>query len=632
MTNIQPILFFCYTIIVQKSSGNLFSAFRQEGGIMKVLRNCAMSIRLVMRYAPRNALILILGFYIPGFFGGLQIILVQHIVDYGIQYVNTGEGLSHMILAGSLLVLMLFSWVTLQRVGSYENKLIETKITERMSPDIMDKLDNLEYSAFENQGAQEILQRISREPLMMITKCFQMSVITTQAFCSILFTLWVYMTISVWIGIGLLIITIPMILLKFFSASKQEEIYYKSTGSKRRMADLKLLLKNKHAVYEMKVFESQSLLSEKWNQYCSGIIEETKQASARIFLMDGASRMLSITYFIFVIVTLAYSLLHGAVTIGQFIAALGSIGTITSKMTQSLWQVATLMKQGMELDFFREFLAMPKRTDRGSITELSHYDIAFENVSFSYPGTDREILKNITFRVQDGESIAFVGENGAGKSTIIKLLCGLYEPTKGRVMIGGRPVRELSEKLRQQLVSVVFQDFQSYELTLRENIAFGSIDKLSCDSALLDALRLADASSLATSEEKGLDRNLGHLEQDGKDLSKGQWQRIAMARAFLSDARYMILDEPTASLDPIAESHMYENFSKIFQSRGTIMISHRLASAKMAKRIMVLDGGKIVQNGSHEELMAEEGLYRTMYLAQSSFYQEGKFQTAGGSL
>lgn len=599
---------------------------------MKVLRNCAMAIRLVFRYAPLNALLMVLGYYIPGFFGGLQIILVQRIVDAGVQYVNTGEGLTGMILSGILLILMLFSWVVLQRIATYENKVIETRITRRMSPDIMDKLDNLEYSAFESQGSQEILQRISREPLMMITKCCKMTIITTQAICSILFTLWVYMTISIWIGIGLLIITVPMITLKFFSSSKLEEIYYNATGSKRRMADLKLLLKNKHAVYEMKVFESQSLLSQKWNQYSSGIIEETKQASGKLLLMDGASRMLNVTYFIFVIITLAYCLLHGTVTIGQFTAALGSAGTITSKMTQSLWQVSTMIKQGMDLEFFREFLAMPTRTDRGSITQLSHYDIAFENVSFSYPGTDREILKNITFRVKDGESIAFVGENGAGKSTIIKLLCGLYEPTRGKVMIGGHPVRELSEELRQQLVSVVFQDFQSYELTLRENVAFGSIDKLSCDSALLDALKLADASLLVSSEEKGLDRNLGHLTPDGKDLSKGQWQRVAMARAFLSDARYMILDEPTASLDPIAESHMYENFSRIFQSRGTIMISHRLASAKMAQRIMVLDGGRIVQNGSHKELMAQEGLYRTMYLAQSSFYQDNRTFTAGGGL
>ena len=173
---------------------------------------------------------------------------------------------------------------------------------------------------------------------------------------------------------------------------------------------------------------------------------------------------------------------------------------------------------------------------------------------------------------------------------------------------------------------MVFQDFQSYELTLRENVAFGNLAAIREDERLLGALKSADGLELAEGQEKGLDRNLGKLEEDGQDLSKGQWQRVAMARAFVSDAKYVVLDEPTASLDPVAESHMYENFARVFHERGTVMISHRLASAKMADRIFVLDGGRIVQSGSHEELMAIQGLYATMFRAQSAFYQDA----AGG--
>ena len=192
--------------------------------------------------------------------------------------------------------------------------------------------------------------------------------------------------------------------------------------------------------------------------------------------------------------------------------------------------------------------------------------------------------------------------------------------------MGGVPVRRLSEELRAKVVSVVFQDFQSYELTLRENVAFGNLAAIREDERLLGALKSADGLELAEGQEKGLDRNLGKLEEDGQDLSKGQWQRVAMARAFVSDAKYVVLDEPTASLDPVAESHMYENFARVFHERGTVMISHRLASAKMADRIFVLDGGRIVQSGSHEELMAIQGLYATMFRAQSAFYQDA----AGG--
>lgn len=590
---------------------------------MKVMKNCSMAFKLVFRYAPWSAVWMILGIYIPGFFPGLQVILVQRLVDRGIVYVENGQGLQGIIVTGVMLVTMLFFWVTLQNIGGYSGKVIETRMTEKLAPDIMDKLKNLEFSAFEQKGTQEILQRISKEPWQNISKCFQSTVIATQGVVSIFFTLGVYMSISVWIGIGLCLIAVPMILLNFISARRRQQIYRGTTEEKRRMTDLKQLIQNKHAVYEMKVFESQELLSEKWQEHSGRIAAETNREMGKIFVMEGTSVLLSIVYFIFIIVTLSYSLIHQSVTLGQFVAVFSSISSITGKMNSSSWRVSETIRLALDINYYREFLALPGRTDKREISSISHQDIVFENVSFAYPGTNREILHNVTFRIKAGERVAFVGENGAGKSTIIKLLCGLYEPVRGRVMIGGVNVRDLSEELRRKLISVVFQDFQGYEVTLRENVAFGDISKLGEDGLIWDALKLADASELAETEQKGLDRNLGHLTEDGKDLSKGQWQRVAMARAFLSNVAYVILDEPTASLDPIAESHMYENFSRIFSENGTIMISHRLASAKMADRILVLDGGRIVQEGSHEKLMCEEGLYSTMYLAQSSWYVEG---------
>ncbi len=594
---------------------------------MKVIKNCLLSVRLVFQYAPWNALLYMLGYFIPGTFTGIQIILVQRIVDCGVACINgpvdgVDGALRSIVINGVCLVALLFFWVVLQRMGGYEHKVIETKLTKHMASDIMAKLQTLDYGAFESKKTQEVLQRISNSPWSNISNCFNRTMISMQTVLSVFFVLGVYMTISIWIGIGLLLIAVPMIILNFSSTYHFHQVLFCTTEEGRRMKDLKGLLQNKHAMYEMKIFGSQEMIAEKWKEASNKVESEMKKGGAKVVLLEGTGKLLNVIYYVFIIMTLAYSLLNGVVTLGQFVAAVGSIGSLTGKVNGAAWQITDAIRCAMDIEFYREFVALPKGREPGKTEELSHHDIAFENVSFTYPGTDREILSHVTFRVKEGERVAFVGENGAGKSTMIKLLCGLYTPDSGQVLIGGVDVRDLSDKLRHSLVSAVFQDFQGYELTLGENVALGNIEKLKEEASIQEALKLAGGESLYAMEEKGLWRNLGHLEEDGKDLSKGQWQRVATARAFLADAAFCILDEPTASLDPIAESQMYENFAQIFHKNGTIMISHRLASAKMADRIMVLDGGRIVQNGSHEELMREEGLYRTMYLAQSAWYEE----------
>ena len=199
----------------------------------------------------------------------------------------------------------------------------------------------------------------------------------------------------------------------------------------------------------------------------------------------------------------------------------------------------------------------------------------------------------------------------------MKLLCGLYVPDSGRITIGGKDITALSAEALHKAIAVVFQDFGCYQLTLRENIALGDLTKLHADAALRNALSLAGGDSISGN---GLDIPLGRLEEDSVDLSKGQWQRVAIARAFLSAADFIILDEPTASLDPIAESKLYASFASVLEKRGSILISHRLALARLAERIIVIKGGEVIESGSHTELMENGGLYSVMYAEQSGWY------------
>jgi ATP-binding cassette subfamily B protein len=264
-------------------------------------------------------------------------------------------------------------------------------------------------------------------------------------------------------------------------------------------------------------------------------------------------------------------------------------------------------------------MSIEERIKNESSNVPADADIIFDKVSFTYPNTRREILRSISFTIKSGEKAAIVGVNGAGKSTIIKLLCGLYKPDGGHIYIGSKDINTLSQEDVRQAISVVFQDYGCYQMTLRENVAFGDLSLINEDEKLSEALLKAGADEVLA---KGLDIHLGQLYKDSVDISKGQWQRIAIARAFLSKSSFIVLDEPTASLDPIAESRMYDAFLDVLKERGAIVISHRLASAKMADKIIVIESGEVSTIGNHAKLMEEGGMYATMFAEQSNWYRE----------
>ena len=427
---------------------------------MKVVRNCALSCRLIFRYAPGNALLYLLVCTVPGFFSGLRVILVQSLVDSGVAYAAGGQGMETMLLPGIFLVGMLFMWFVFEWLQVYQDKVLETKLIRRMAPDILDKLNRLEYASFEAEEVQGILQRIGEEPWLHVKECFTGSLQAAHSLLSIGFMLGVYAAVSHWIGAGIFLVAIPMLAMNFAATKKLHGIIWDTTPQTRRIEDLKRLLQDKNAMYEMKIFGSQEMIAEKWSRASDGVEAEIKKGGGKVLALEGGSKLLNVTYFVFIIITLSYLFLHGRVTVGQFASVAGSLNSITKQIFSASWTVTGTFRNALNVEFYREFLAIQERTDIRNTVSPIHGDIVFENVSFTYPGTERPVLKNVTFRIKAGERVAFVGENGAGKSTIVKLLCGLYEPDGGSVLAGGVNVRDLSEPLRKKLLSAVFQDFQ----------------------------------------------------------------------------------------------------------------------------------------------------------------------------
>ncbi|MCI8610502.1 MAG: ABC transporter ATP-binding protein [Dorea sp.] len=322
----------------------------------------------------------------------------------------------------------------------------------------------------------------------------------------------------------------------------------------------------------------------------------------------------------------AYMAILGKITVGSFSMYLGAITSFIASFTGFISKLINLKYWGYYVDDYRHFLEMSKPDSTAcydkSITEeeLSGGAIEFENVSFKYPGTENYVLKDVSLRIEHGEKLSIVGYNGAGKSTFIKLLCRLYAPTTGRITFGGFDIQTIDYSVYRKMLGVVFQDFQLFAFSVKENILLG----MEPDEERLNwAIEKSGLSEKVSSLEKGLETSISkEFDENGIEFSGGEGQKLASARAYYRNAPIVILDEPTAALDPIAESKLYERFNSIMENKTAIYISHRLASVKFCDKVAVFEGGHIIEYGTHDALMSQSGTYFNMFTTQAKYYKE----------
>ncbi len=296
----------------------------------------------------------------------------------------------------------------------------------------------------------------------------------------------------------------------------------------------------------------------------------------------------------------------------------GQLQTITGDCLVGIMVLAQNI-QYMQEFFHLDELEREQTDQLGAAVQTG--DILFENVRFSYPKSDAEVLKGISVRIKDGEKIAIVGENGSGKSTFISLLCGMFNPVDGKIIVGGVDVSQNPAAVR-DAVSVVFQDFARYEASLKENIAVSDPQRGATDAEITELLKQINVNDVVEQQPNGLNEVVGSFSEKANNLSGGQWQKISIARAaYKKDAKIMILDEPTSALDPVAEAQLYRNFASLTHDKTTILISHRLGITAIVDRILVFRDGSIIEDGSYKELMAKNGYYAEMYREQAKWYQ-----------
>lgn len=393
-------------------------------------------------------------------------------------------------------------------------------------------------------------------------------------------------------------------------------IFRQQTPMERKRRYFAKLLADKHSLLELKIFNAVDYILGKWSALANTLSKDKIRMTLRAQRFAALSAICLVGWIAATVFILPFGLQAGTISLGLFIALVGSMAQLVSNTEEMSHTYMNLLERGIRIEYYEKFMALPEWKDGHVELDRTDPEICFHDVCFTYPETNVQVLNGVSFTIRPRDRVAIVGRNGAGKSTLIKLMLRLYRATSGSILINGVRIEDIRQESINRIFGEVFQDYAKYQLTIRENVAFGNIDLLSDDAAIKQAMEDGFASDMI----KQLDQNLGKLENDGVDLSGGQWQRLAIARACLSDALFYILDEPTASLDPIAESELYQQFALLVKDRGSILVSHRLASATIAKKIIVLDNGRVAEEGTHEQLMKRRGLYARMFDTQKAWY------------
>ena len=543
----------------------------------------------------------------------INTILFQKIIDDILILLRHKQITTGMYLEFGLFVAALLLDVILTSFDKCIEIRFDMKMTDGLERDIIQKYKNLDYSCYEKSATYDIISRISKNPGEKLKLIYWKIIEIIKILISLVGLVLVFRQASNLLIVIFILFLIPMLYENYKAGSLWYELYAKQTMDERKVAYYERLLTSKTSLIELIIYQATDYIKSLWEKQSEKMLKEKDATLQKVEKALLKKSLFATLWYICCTGILIHSVMTGHISVGLFIAlfntTLSIVGTITS-LLETFGDFSKEIKEVSYISFFFELKNTESRT--GHIDHPIHR-IRFEHVSFAYPNSEKEVLHDANFEIDLSCSTALVGENGSGKTTIIKLLCGFYR----RIMIDDHDLNELSSQEIGKLIKVVFQDFYQYELTVRENIGFGNLGELDRDDKLNNALELVNLKDV---KDLGLDRNLGKLEMDGVDLSKGQWQRLAVSRLFLTDTAYVILDEPTASMDPVSEYKMYQLFCSLMKSRGSLMISHRLASAKMADHILVLKHGNIIEQGNHDDLMKNQGIYYTLFCKQAEWY------------
>lgn len=427
---------------------------------------------------------------------------------------------------------------------------------------------------------------------------------------------------------ALILILILSIIPSFINEARFSTTRYslaRSWTSERRELDyLRFIGANNQTAREVKLFGLTDFIAGRFKDLSDRYYHVTKSLAIKQNVFGAIFNVLGVLSYYGAYIYIIVKVVAGIITVGELTFLSGSFNRLRGNLQGFFSRFTRISESALYLKDYFDFIDLEIEKNKSTtipIPEKIKEGFMVKDVHFAYPGSSEEVLKGVSFELKAGEKMAFVGQNGAGKTTLIKLFLRFYKPTSGEILLDGINIDQFDIDEYRHRFGVIFQDFFRYEFTLRENIAVGNIEEVQNDPIIENAAEKSLANQVVTEMVNGLDQQLGKRFSNGQELSGGQWQKIALARAYMKDADIMILDEPTSALDAQAEYEVFKRFIGLTKGKTSIIISHRFSTVRMADRILVLQNGKVLELGTHEALMANPQLYAELFTLQAAGYQ-----------
>lgn len=586
-------------------------------------------LRIPLKVCPECTLIIglnrILGALIPS----LTVLVTAKFVDTALAIFEDDLPYQNIFLPLILIMLIiLYNNFNRAFINNFINVRYDMKIFRFFRSAVIEKRAKLEYKHIEDNDTWDLITRTCSDPLGKIAGGMNNLMDIGGIIIQISSLILVILTQVWWAALVIFAITIPLL---FLAAKGGNESYIASKEAEKhtRRADyLHNVLANRENIEERTLFGYTNNINGKWyNKYEIARKLEMK-VTLKYYIQMKTSSIITVFISIGIIGFLLIPLSQGSISIGIFMGLTSATLDLVQMMS---WHLTNVVKNLAEnIAYLKDLTAFCALSEVDGAIDIpdSTLDISFESiqfidVSFQYPGTDKFILQNFNLTLEKNLHYAFVGINGAGKTTITKLLTGMYDNYTGEILLNEKSLREYSQPTLKAIFSVVYQDFSKYYITFKDNLLLGNIKTMEHydDDKVNAAITSMGLDEVVDHLPSKMDSYLGKITEGGVDLSGGEWQRLALARSLYNPALVRILDEPTAALDPVAESNIYEMFDRISTGKTTIFITHRLGAAKLADEIIVIEDGKVAEQGNHNALLSLDGIYASMFESQRSWYK-----------